>query len=86
MLKRIRYVKSGDGGLISKQVLKSVSGDELIATIGPTGRSGTIKSVINNEIKAEVTGTSPHKTKIALKKALYLLGVNFEKEKRDASE
>lgn len=81
MNKRIRYVNSPDGGLNSKNVLKSVSGAEYLAYVGADGRSGRVM-LATGESVVEVNATSPHKVKIKLKDALVELGVNFEIEKR----
>lgn len=85
MNKRIRYIKDGNGGFVSKNVLKTVSGEELLSVIDPSGKTGKITTT-DNRIVLVVATTSPHKTKIALKKALSGLGVNFEIEKRGKNE
>ena len=90
MSTRIRYVKASDG-VVSMQVLKShTTGTEYKTSISTDGKTGKVTRMSDGEVVKKVSGTSAHKTKIALKKALKELGVVFLNEKRvrsnDASQ
>lgn len=80
-MKRIRYIKQTDGSLLSMQTMKGSSA-ELKSVVHPGGQVGEVINAASGDVLASVTGTSPHKTKIALKAALESLGVMFIAEGR----
>lgn len=80
-MKRIRYIKQTDGSLLSMQTMKG-SAAELKSVVHPDGKVGEVINAVTGDVMASVTGTSPHKTKIALKAALESLGVMFIAEGR----
>jgi len=80
MNQRIRYIKTNDG-YKSMRVLKSRSGTEYRPVLSEDMKVGKVLTSAG-ELVAEVTGSSHHKTKIALKKALEKLGVEFIPEGR----
>lgn len=79
MSQRIRYIKATTG-YESVKMLKNAEGQELRATLSEDQLTGMV--MLGTEVLATVSGTSPHKTKIAVKKALEKVGVSFNSEKR----
>lgn len=87
MSTRIRYAANPDGSLECLQILKGhTSGIEYKTLISPDGRDGYVLEMPTKAVRMMVTGTSSHKTKIALKRALKALGVVFLNEKRTSKE
>jgi hypothetical protein len=81
---RIRYVKQPDGSLESMQVFKkNLAPDEFKCVISADGKKGKVIDARTRETQKQVSGTSAHKTKIALKDALRVLGVPFLNERRE---
>lgn len=86
MMKRIRYIKHSDGGLSAMRVITSQTGVEYDVIIEPNGKTGHILDYISRDVVMSVSGSSAHKTKIALKAALESLGVVFSEETRKKRE
>ena len=86
MMKRIRYIKNSDGGLSAMRVITSQSGAEYDAIIDPSGKTGHVLDYISRDVVVSVSGSSAHKTKIAIKAALESLGVVFSEETRKKRE
>lgn len=80
MNQRIRYIKSNDG-YTSMRVLKSKDGIEYRPVLSEDMLSGKVVAG-NGAVVSMVKGSSHHKTKIALKRALETLGVEFAPEGR----
>lgn len=80
MNQRIRYIKF-DGGYKSMRMLKNYHGIEYRPFLADDMLSGRIEDA-QGITEVIVTGSSHHKTKIALKKALESLGVEFIPEGR----
>ncbi len=80
MNQRIRYIKS-NGGYTSMRVLKARDGVEYRPVLSEDMLTGKIVAV-NGTVLSTVKGTSHHKTKIAVKRALESLGVEFAPEGR----
>lgn len=80
MNQRIRYIKSAEG-YTSMRMLKARNGTEYRPFLAGDMLSGGVLDVGGTTVVA-VTGTSHHKTKIAVKKALENLGVEFMPEGR----
>lgn len=80
MNQRIRYIKSATG-YTSMKVLKSRDGTEYRPMLFDGMLSGSVLKTDGTTVTT-VTGSSHHKTKIALKKALESLGVEFMPEGR----
>lgn len=80
-MKRIRYIKQLDGSLLSMQTLKG-SIAEYKSVVHPDGKGGEVIDATTGDVMASVSGSSSHKTKIALKKELEHLGVEFVTEGR----
>jgi hypothetical protein len=83
MSTRIRYIKHGDGGLVSLRTFKDKDGADLQSRIYADGKSGCIMFAQSEVPIIEVKASSPHKVKIKLKKVLEILGVKFESETRE---
>lgn len=79
-MKRIRYVKTPEGNWVSLQTISGSNGDYK-TMISADGKTGAVISADGSVVKT-VTGTSAHKTKIAVKVQLESLGVVFNREKR----
>lgn len=82
MSTRIRYARNPNGTIESKQVFKGAGGEEYVCMLSADGKEGYVLTMPNKEVKMVVKGTSPHKTKIAIKSALKALSVVFLNEKR----
>ena len=80
MNQRIRYIKSTEG-YTSMRILKSKTGKEYLSNLSNNMLVGIV-TTSTGEVVQEVHGSSHHKTKIALKKALANLGVEFASEGR----
>ena len=86
MNKRIRYIKNTDGSLKSAQYIKgATSKDEY--TVVLTGNTGVVIDVAT-KVEHPISGSSPHKVRIAAKRMLTKLGCVFDKEtrKKDSDE
>ena len=82
MSKRIRYVAGPiPDSFVSLQVFSNGKGREFKTMIEPGGKTGMVVEP-DGTVVDKVSGTSSHKTKIALKEALSKLGAVFEKEER----
>ena len=82
MSTRIRYIKHGEGGLISLRTFRDKDGADLQSRIYEEGKRGCVMFAQSEVPIIEVTATSPHKLKIKLKQVLEVLGVEFENEQR----
>lgn len=85
MNQRIRYIKNAEGNMVGNKFFRSKDGTEYFVewkTLKPGMCAGRIASVDGN-YETDVYGSSPHKIKIKLKRALMELGCEFEKEKRE---
>lgn len=80
MNQRIRYIKSAEG-YTSMRMLKARGGKEYRPNLSNDMLTGSVLDVSGATVST-VTGTSHHKTKIGLKKALEDLGVEFVPEGR----
>ncbi len=81
-IKRLKYIETGDGSFISKQIVKTIDKIELLVGYTPgTPTKGFVKS-LDKIINIELEATSPHKIKIKIKNALIKLGVRFDSETR----
>jgi hypothetical protein len=66
------------------RILLSQDNKEYRATLSDDQLTGSVQDLSGNVYP--VKGSSPHKTKIAIKKQLELLGVVFELEKRSIAD
>lgn len=82
MSTRIRYTKGVDKEWVSVQVFKTTAGRELKAELSPSMKEGAVKDAVTGDYLIVVKGTSAHKTKIKVKKALADYGVEFVTEGR----
>ena len=82
MSTRIRYIKSGEGTYVSTRYIPTTQGEARVV-IDPTSKKGVVTV---NTTNYEVTGTSLHKIKIAVKNKLIELGAEFVAETRGADE
>ena len=78
---RVRYQLLNNNTLVSNQMLSVTQNDVVVAQILPETLTGVLLTG-NNEVLVEVSGTSLHEVKKALKKALKQNGVNFLDEVR----
>jgi hypothetical protein len=80
MNKRIRYVESGDGFLITTRAIATASGD-VMAKFNPTNRVVMIISGAGQVMHTWMS-TTDHEIKKSIKKKLIEMGAVFDNETR----